>query len=105
MTTDRDANNRRILIIDDNVSIHEDFRKILSPPIESGALDHARAALFGEAPTIPTHVPYELEFSTQGREGFGLVHGLTFDESERGLGHGEWSLWHEPGAISMASWG
>lgn len=73
MTTDRDANNRRILIIDDNVSIHEDFRKILSPPIESGALDHARAALFGEAPTIPTHVPYELEFSTQGREGFGLV--------------------------------
>ncbi|MDH4153064.1 MAG: hypothetical protein OEV01_04705 [Nitrospira sp.] len=73
MTIDRDATNRRILIIDDNVSIHEDFRKILSPPIESGALDQARAALFGEAPTIPTHVRFDLEFATQGREGFGLV--------------------------------
>ncbi len=73
MTMDRDPINRRILIIDDNVNIHEDFWKILSPPIESGALDHARAALFGETPTLPTHVSYELEFATQGREGFGLV--------------------------------
>lgn len=73
MTMDGGANNRRILIIDDNVNIHEDFRKILSPPIESGALDQARAALFGEAPTIPTQVSYELEFASQGREGFGLV--------------------------------
>ncbi len=73
MTTDRDALNRRILVIDDNVNVHEDFRKILSPPIESGALEHARAALFGEIPTIPTQVSYELEFATQGREGFGLV--------------------------------
>jgi signal transduction histidine kinase len=70
---DQDTINRRILIIDDNLNIHEDFRKILSPPIESGALDQARAALFGETPTLPTHVPYELEFATQGREGFGLV--------------------------------
>lgn len=73
MTMDRDASNRRILIVDDNVNIHEDFRKILSPAIESGALDHARAALFGEGPTIPTQMSYELDFATQGREGFGLV--------------------------------
>lgn len=66
MTKDRGANNRLILIVDDNVNIHEDFRKILSPPIESGALDHTRAALFGEAPTIPAPVSYELEFATQG---------------------------------------
>jgi signal transduction histidine kinase len=73
MTIDREGSNRRILIIDDNINIHEDFRKVLSPPIESGALDSARAALFGEAPTIPTHVSYELEFASQGREGFGLA--------------------------------
>jgi len=73
MTIDRDTINRRILITDDNVNIHEDFRKILSPPIESGALDHARAAVFEETPTLPTHVSYELEFAAQGREGFGLV--------------------------------
>lgn len=73
MTIDHEAINRRILVIDDNISIHEDFRKILSPPIESGALDHARAALFGETPTVPTQVRFDLEFATQGREGFGLV--------------------------------
>lgn len=65
--------NRRILVIDDNLSIHEDFRKILSPPIESDSLSQARAALFGEAPTLPTQVRYDLDFATQGREGFGLA--------------------------------
>lgn len=65
--------NRRILVIDDNLSIHEDFRKVLSPPIESDSLSQARAALFGEAPTLPTQVRYDLDFATQGREGFGLA--------------------------------
>ncbi|MGQ0667843.1 MAG: histidine kinase dimerization/phospho-acceptor domain-containing protein [Nitrospiraceae bacterium] len=65
--------NRRILVIDDNVSIHEDFRKILTPPKDSDSLDHARVALFGETPTLPPQVRYELEFADQGREGFGLV--------------------------------
>ena len=72
MTTD----NRRILVIDDNVSIHEDFRKILEPPKDSGALDHARAALFGEAPSLPSQVHYELAFASQGREGCGMVHSV-----------------------------
>lgn len=65
--------NRRILVIDDNVSIHEDFRKILAPPKDSDSLDQARAALFGETPTLPPQVRYELEFADQGREGFGLA--------------------------------
>jgi CheY-like chemotaxis protein len=73
MTDHRPADNRRILIIDDNANIHEDFRKILAPPAESDSLGHARAVLFGEALTLPTHVRYELDFSTQGREGFGLA--------------------------------
>jgi len=65
--------NRRILVIDDNVSIHEDFRKILAPPKDSDSLDQARAALFGETPTLPPQVRYELDFADQGREGFGLI--------------------------------
>jgi CheY-like chemotaxis protein len=73
MTTDQATDNRRILVIDDNVNIHEDFRKILAPPIDSDSLNQARAALFGEAPTLPTQVRYELDFASQGREGFGLV--------------------------------
>jgi hypothetical protein len=40
--------NRRILLIDDTPSIHEDFRKILKPPMEQNqALDEMEAALFG----------------------------------------------------------
>jgi signal transduction histidine kinase len=65
--------NRRIIVIDDNVSIHEDFRKILTPPKDENSLDQARAALFGETPTLPPQVRYELEFADQGREGFGLI--------------------------------
>ena len=40
--------NRRILIVDDNQSIHADFRKILGAP-DAGdeALDAAEARLFG----------------------------------------------------------
>ena len=52
MRNDKTTDNRRILVIDDNQSIHEDFRKILLPTKDSGSLDHARVALFGEAPSL-----------------------------------------------------
>ena len=73
MMNDKTTDNRRILVIDDNESIHEDFRKILVPPKDSGALDQARVALFGETPSLPPQEHYELEFAGQGREGFGLA--------------------------------
>ena len=73
MTSVGAMENRRIIVIDDNVSIHEDFRKILTPPKDENSLDQARAALFGETPTLPPQVRYELEFADQGREGFGRI--------------------------------
>lgn len=73
MKSEVTTDNRRILVIDDNLSIHEDFRKILAPPKDSDSLDQARTALFGEAPSLPPQEHYELDFSDQGREGFGLV--------------------------------
>lgn len=73
MTTSQSGDNTRILIIDDNASIHDDFRKILSPASDPETLGHARAALFGEVPTLPSQAKYELDFASQGREGFGLV--------------------------------
>jgi CheY-like chemotaxis protein len=73
MNSDQTTDNRRILVIDDNVNIHEDFRKILMPPTDSDSLTRSRAALFGEDPTLPPKVQYELEFASQGREGFGLA--------------------------------
>ena len=40
--------NRRILLIDDTPSIHDDFRKILMPAVESNqVLDDMESALFG----------------------------------------------------------
>jgi two-component system, sensor histidine kinase and response regulator len=74
MMSDKTTDNRRILIIDDNVSIHNDFRKILETPKDSSSLDQARAALFGEAPSLPPREDYELDFASQGREGCGMVH-------------------------------
>jgi CheY-like chemotaxis protein len=74
MNNDKTTDNRRILVIDDNVSIHEDIRKILLPPKDSELLNQARAALFGEAPSLPPQEHYELEFASQGREGCGMVH-------------------------------
>lgn len=73
MTNDKTTDNRRILVIDDNVSIHEDFRKILVPPKDSNSLDQARVALFGETPSLPPEEHYELESAYQGQEGVALV--------------------------------
>ena len=73
MKNDKTTDNQRILVIDDSLSIHEDFRKILLPPKDSGALDQARVALFGETPSLPPQEHFELEFADQGREGVGLV--------------------------------
>ena len=73
MTNDKTTDNRRILVIDDNVSIHEDFRKILVPPKSSDSLDLARVALFGETPSLAPQEHYELESAHQGQEGVDLV--------------------------------
>ena len=70
MTMPMIKSNRRIIIIDDNRKIHEDFRKILMPAAAPLALQQARAALFGgTAPKAPDEL-FELDFSDQGQQGF-----------------------------------
>jgi len=72
------TNNRRILLVDDNQSIHDDFRKILVPEdasVSSG-LDDARAAFLGGAatPTPSTESPsFQLESALQGQDALELV--------------------------------
>ena len=57
--------NRRLLIIDDTASIHEDFRKILNPePSASTELAGLEAALF-DAQQQNVAPPYELSFALQ----------------------------------------
>lgn len=68
--------NRRVLVIDDNLSIHDDFRKILGvaddAPSESSLLA-MRAALFGEEPQPAMLSRFEVAFADQGRAGFEKV--------------------------------
>jgi PAS domain S-box-containing protein len=70
----QDNRNRRVLIIDDNRSIHDDFRKILSPgTVSSVALDAAETALFGSATSAAPPVKFEVDSAFQGQEGALLV--------------------------------
>ena len=65
--------NRRILLVDDMPTIHEDFRKILLPqsPAKS-ALEAAKAALFDDE-VKAAEVPFELDSAYQGEEGLARV--------------------------------
>ncbi|HYE60744.1 MAG TPA: EAL domain-containing protein [Phycisphaerales bacterium] len=64
----------RILIIDDNQAIHDDFRKILTPKLASSSLASARAALFGEPTAGPSsEVTFEVHSALQGELGFEMV--------------------------------
>jgi CheY-like chemotaxis protein len=64
----------RILIIDDNPEIHEDFRRILcrnSP--DSSSLDAQETLLFGNAPTKTQAIGFDIDSAGQGEEGLKLV--------------------------------
>jgi two-component system, sensor histidine kinase and response regulator len=59
----------RILVIDDNLSIHEDFRKILCPRAAPSVVDALESALFDAPAKAPVASGFALEFATQGQEG------------------------------------
>jgi PAS domain S-box-containing protein len=67
--------NRRLLIIDDNQAIHDDFRKILSPATTTTieALDATAAALYGHAPASDLQTQFEVDSAYQGQEGLLMV--------------------------------
>jgi PAS domain S-box-containing protein len=67
--------NHRILIIDDNPSIHDDFRKILGPADATLAkeLDADEAALFGDTADASRPWSFQLESAFQGQEGLEKV--------------------------------
>jgi signal transduction histidine kinase len=66
--------NRRILVIDDNKAIHEDFKKILCKKnAVPDNLAAAEAALFGDE-TTPLQLPeFEIDSAFQGQEGFEMI--------------------------------
>ncbi|WP_460144809.1 putative bifunctional diguanylate cyclase/phosphodiesterase [Pseudomonas sp. S2_A02] len=64
--------NRRILIIDDTPSIHQDFRKILGPDTDDEqTIAGTEAALFGSQQS--TRLIFQLDSAYQGQEALELV--------------------------------
>jgi PleD family two-component response regulator len=67
---------RRILIIDDNASIHLDFRKVLGAQAEhsaQAALDVLEANLFGETAVAAVRPNFEIDSAHQGQEGVAMA--------------------------------
>jgi diguanylate cyclase len=62
----------RLLVIDDNPAIHEDYRKILVRD-EQAAMSAAEAALFGEDSPATERPTFDVVSALQGREGVELA--------------------------------
>jgi diguanylate cyclase (GGDEF)-like protein/PAS domain S-box-containing protein len=72
-------NHRRVLIVDDNHAIHEDFHKILAPPQPTENLDQLEAELFGDT-SAATRESYELVSAFQGKEALEKVRSAIVEE-------------------------
>lgn len=68
------AANKRVLVVDDNPSIHEDFRKILSQSNDrNDALEQAETQLFGRESVAGTETKYDLDFASNGESAIEMV--------------------------------
>ncbi len=73
MSDVKDEKKQRILIIDDNKSIHKDFRMILGGgDTHSGALDKTKTAIFGNSSKLSDE-HFDIDSAYQGQEGLEMV--------------------------------
>jgi len=82
MSTITSEKHHRILVVDDNTAIHDDFRKILGTDSSATKLDAEEAALFGGSETVTPHAFFNLSFASQGQEAFELIQN-SFKAGER----------------------
>jgi signal transduction histidine kinase len=69
-----DLRNRRILLIDDNPAIHDDFRKILVADDSAGStIDREAEDLFGGGKTVSSGPAFKLDSAFQGEEALAKV--------------------------------
>lgn len=69
-----ESKNRRILVIDDNPAIHDDFRSILARTCQPNEFDALKSVLFGDASDEPIDtVQFDVESALQGKEGLEKV--------------------------------
>lgn len=72
------VHNSRILIVDDNPAIHEDFRKVLTGELRPHPeLLEAEAALFGDELPPSSNLDFELDSAFQGQEALEKVKGAV----------------------------
>jgi len=73
MNTTSPEKNLRILVVDDNRSIHADFQKILAGENPADKARAMEAALFGESTDVRRLIRFELSSAFQGKDGFEMV--------------------------------
>lgn len=68
-----DISNNRILVIDDNPSVHDDFKRILVKSYDEGSLSEAKAALFIEDTPSTNQLSFQVDVASQGHLGLQKV--------------------------------
>jgi CheY-like chemotaxis protein len=61
--------NRRVLVIDDEPGVHEDFIKVLGAPPVDSHLEALEAQLFDRSPPAGDALGFEIASAYQGKEG------------------------------------
>ena len=78
------SNGSRILVVDDNQAVHEDYRKVLEKPQDDGLLDEMESLLFNgdssQQPQAP-NFDFQIDSAFQGEEGLELVKKSLADDS------------------------
>jgi diguanylate cyclase len=72
MADESELLTHRLLMIDDNPAIHEDYRKILTGRDDT-QMSAAEAALFGEPQSAVSRPTFDVDSAMQGREGVELA--------------------------------
>jgi diguanylate cyclase (GGDEF)-like protein len=72
MVDESELLTHRLLMIDDNPAIHEDYRKILAGRDDT-QISAAEAALFGEPQSAVSHPTFDVDSAMQGRDGVELA--------------------------------
>jgi two-component system, cell cycle sensor histidine kinase and response regulator CckA len=74
MNKTSEQRNRRVLIIDDNRAIHEDFRKILAAgELPRSGVEESELVLFGHSVETVVSPHFEVDSAYQGQEGVAAV--------------------------------
>ena len=69
------AEVKKILVIDDNQAVHQDYRRVLETQPDNSQLDDMESVLFGDGRSKPivSNTSFEIDSAYQGEEGLDLV--------------------------------